>query len=77
MMNRNDIHVVPRGELWAVEREGAERASFLTATQDEALVRARELSISCGGGEVSIHGRDGRIRDKRTYVKRDPYPPQG
>ena len=76
-MNRNDIHVVPRGEQWAVEREGSERASFLTTTQGEALAKARELSILSGGGEVSIHGRDGRIRDKRTYVKKDPYPPLG
>ena len=29
-----------------------------------------------GGGEVFIHGRDGKIRERNTYGH-DPFPPQG
>ncbi|OYN99194.1 DUF2188 domain-containing protein [Enemella evansiae] len=34
----------------------------------EAYAAARDYSAGHGGGEVSIHGRDGRIRDKNTLA---------
>ncbi|MBX3429686.1 MAG: DUF2188 domain-containing protein [Hyphomonadaceae bacterium] len=38
--------------------------------------RSRETPQE-GGGEVRIHGKDGRIRDSDTVKKsRDPYPPR-
>lgn len=78
MAREDDRHVVPDGEGgWKVERENAERASSLHDTQRDAIDRAREIVDNAGGGEVSIHGRDGQIRDKRTIGKPDPYPPAG
>ena len=57
--------------------QGANRASVRGDTQREVLERVREIIKAKGGGEISIHGKDGKIRDKRTYVKKDPFPPAG
>ncbi|MEU3473867.1 DUF2188 domain-containing protein [Rhodococcus sp. NPDC006774] len=52
---------------------GGKRASAHTDTQREAIARAKEIVANAGGGEVSIQGRDGRIRAKDTVDPgRDP-----
>ena len=63
--------------LWRVTREGAERASDFADTQSEAERIAKELSANSGGGEVRIHGLDGKIRDSDTVPPgNDPNPPK-
>lgn len=76
--HKNDRHVVPKPDGgWAVEKPGAERSSANTDTQQQAIDRAREIVHNAGGGEVVIHGRDGRIRDKDTIAPgNDPNPPR-
>lgn len=62
---------------WRVKKEGAERISSKTDTQKEAEKIAKELSANSGGGEVKIHGLDGKIRDSDTVRPgNDPYPPK-
>jgi len=64
-----------RGE-WKVLREGASRASGYFDTQAEAEAAAKEFSAGSGGGEVRIHGLDGKIRDSDTVPPgNDPHPP--
>lgn len=73
----SNYHVTPRSEGWAVKGEGAKRASEILPTQQQAIDRSRELSISKGGGDVFIHGRDNLIRDRDTTKGGgDPYPPK-
>lgn len=61
--NRN---VVPNPDGgWDVTGAG-QRASAHTDTQAEAIARAKEIVHNAGGGEVSIHGRDGKVRAKDT-----------
>jgi hypothetical protein len=43
-----------------------ERRSAHADTQAEAIARAKEIVHNAGGGEVTIHGRDGQIRAKDT-----------
>lgn len=76
-MPRNDRHVVPNPDGgWDVEAPGAGRASAHKPTQAEAIDRAREIVSNSGGGEIVIHGRDGRIRDADTVSPgNDPNPP--
>jgi hypothetical protein len=76
---KNSRHVVPNPKGgWDVEKPGANRASAHTDTQKDAIQRASEIVHNSGGGEVRIHGRDGRIRDSNTIVPgNDPYPPKG
>lgn len=74
-MTTYGLHVVPREGRWSVRRAGASRASKVFSTQKEAIDFARERARS-EGGELYIHGSDGRIRERDFYGK-DPYPPKG
>jgi hypothetical protein len=62
---------------WQIKREGAERVSGTADTQKEAEKIAKGFSANSGGGEVRIHGLDGKIRDSDTvYPGNDPNPPK-
>ena len=77
-MPRNERHVVrnPDGG-WRVVAPNAERSSANTATQREAIDRARQIVGNTGGGEVVIHDRQGRVRDADTVPPgNDPNPPR-
>ncbi len=67
-------HVVPSGDKWAVKREGSDRASKTFETKEEAEEYAREKARQAGG-ELTIHGKDGKIQDKESYGN-DPHPPK-
>ena len=66
--NDNDRHVVKHGDGWAVVKEDYERPSAVTDTQAEAIGRAREIIHNAGGGELVVHGEDGKIRQKDTIA---------
>ncbi len=71
-------HVVaePKGG-WDVEKRDSPEASAHTSTQAAAITRAEEIVRTKGGGEVRIHGTDGRMRDSDTVAPgRDPSPPR-
>lgn len=62
---------------WRIKKEGATRISDLADSQKEAEKIAKELSANSGGGEVRIHGLDGKIRDSDTVAPaNDPFPPR-
>lgn len=70
-------HVVSSGSSWAVKAPNASRASSTHSTQAEAIAAARQVVRNTGGGELVIHGKDGRIRDSDTVSPgRDPFPPR-
>jgi Uncharacterized protein conserved in bacteria (DUF2188) len=68
------VHVVPRGDRWAVEREDAKRASSLHDTQAEAEKAGRPLARA-DQTEFYLHGRNGQIRERDSYGN-DPNPPK-
>jgi|GEM_PF-107275 len=73
----SDRYVVKHGDGWAVKAPGASRVSAIAPTQKQAEARAKEIVKKQGGGEVHVHGRDGKIRDSDTVKKgRDPFPPR-
>lgn len=78
MSKPSDRHVVPNPEGgWDVVRPNADRASSHHDTQADAIGRAREIVGNSGGGEIVIHGRDGRVRDSDTVAPgNDPHPPR-
>lgn len=53
-------HVVKRDSGWAVKKEGAQRASKIHKTKDEAVKDARRNKKS--GSDVVIHKKDGSIQ---------------
>jgi hypothetical protein len=75
MANRNNVHIVQRGDQWGTLREGAGRTSGNYDTQAEAISAGRDMAKQ-GQGELLIHGRDGAIRERNTYGH-DPFPPKG
>ncbi len=78
MPRRNQRHVVPSpGGGWDVKKPDAVRSSSHHPTQADAEVRAKDIVARAGGGEVIIHGRDGKIRDSDTVPPgNDPFPPR-
>jgi Uncharacterized protein conserved in bacteria (DUF2188) len=76
-MGKNDRHVVKNpGGGWDVKAPGAKKASAHKDTQAGAEKVAKQIVGNAGGGEVVIHGRDGKIRDKDTVAPgNDPHPP--
>jgi hypothetical protein len=73
----NSRHVVPNPKGgWDVKAPGSKRSSAHTDTQSQAEDRAKQIVRNAGGGEVRVHGRDGRIRDSDTVAPgTDPNPP--
>lgn len=72
-MGKKDYHVVPKGDQWAVVREGGERASSLQPTQGTAIQAGRDFARN-QGVELVIHRPNGQIRDSDSYGN-DPAPP--
>lgn len=62
---------------WDIAKPDAQRPSGHADTQRAAIDRAREIVTNAGGGEVVIHGRDGKVRDSDTVAPgNDPNPPR-
>ena len=62
---------------WANKRHDADRASSVHRTQRDAIDAARDMLGNQGGGELNVHGRDGKIRSKDTIPPgNDPNPPR-
>ena len=74
MPNPKNVHVVPRGNEWAVVREGNQRASSVHTNQNVAWETGRGLARQ-DRGEAFLHGQNGRIRERNTYGH-DPFPPR-
>lgn len=74
MSKRNQQHVVPREDGWAVRGSGNSRDTSHHRTQGQAIDAATDIART-QRGEVVIHGRDGRIRDSDSYGS-DPFPPR-
>lgn len=76
-------HVVPnpKGGGWAIKSNG-KAAKHVYGKKQDAVAAARSIVKKGGGGEVFVHGRDGRIRQADNYgrgrVGRDiKNPPRG
>ena len=75
----NRRHITPRdgGKKWADKAAGATKAAGVYDTQKEAQTAARRRLQRSGGGELTTHGRDGKIRDSDTVSPgNDPNPPR-
>ncbi|MDX6709350.1 MAG: hypothetical protein QOH96_366, partial [Blastocatellia bacterium] len=59
----SNLHVIHRDNKWVVRSEASYQPSSVHRTQGEAVDAARNLAKS-NAGELIIHGRDGRIRER-------------
>lgn len=61
---------------WDVKRDKTSKASSHSEIQKEAEADAKKFAANSGGGEVRVHGMDGKIRDSDTVpLAQDPNPP--
>ncbi len=74
----SNYHVTKNDDgSWNAKKAGADRVSGIYSTQRKAEKEAKRFSASSGGGEVRIHGLDGKIRDSDTVTPgRNPFPPR-
>ena len=63
---KKGVHVTPRGDKWAVVREGSERASSLHDTQEQAEKKGRETARR-DKTEFYLHNQQGQIRERASY----------
>ncbi|MDE2731588.1 MAG: DUF2188 domain-containing protein [Bacteroidota bacterium] len=79
MSKKQDRTISPRKNgKWANKRNNSGKAASLHDTQAEAIEAGRENVKNQGGGELTIQGKDGKIRRKITIPPgRDPFPPRG
>lgn len=64
-MKKNQ-HVVPRNVGWAVVGASNSKATIITKTQREAIVKATNIAKN-QKSELLIHGTNGKIREKNSY----------
>jgi len=77
MTDRTKRHVTQRPDGdWQVKKEGAQRASAVTDTKQEAVKEGASISRNDPNSQLLIHKSDGRFQEERTYGK-DPHPPKG
>lgn len=73
-----DYDVFKQGDKWVGKRDDGKRASVSADTQKAAYDATRDLAARNGGGEIKLHGVDGRIRDKNTIAPaKDPRSTKG
>jgi antitoxin HicB len=77
MAKGKNYHVVPSQTSpgkFVVKQEGKTAPLTRASTQAQAIEKAKPLA-KAAKGELVIHGRDGKIRDKDSYGN-DPHPPK-
>jgi len=55
-------------QKWDIQKENGQKSSGSANTQAEAEKMAKQFAAKSGGGEVRIHGLNGKIRDSDTVA---------
>ena len=67
MANRKSpVHVVWRGDKWAVIREGNKKASSVHDSREQAEKRGRSLAHN-SGAEFFLHDEQDRVRERESH----------
>lgn len=75
MSKRPAVHVVPRGNDWAVKTEGTHRAHRVFERKADAVQIAHDQAKR-NHVELVIHNRNGEIAQKNSFGS-DSFPPRG
>jgi hypothetical protein len=62
-MSPKRVHIIKRDDGWAVKKQGAQRASKIYTTKEDAKSGTKELRKN--GHDIIIHKRDGSIEEWR------------
>lgn len=66
MPNTKNYWTTKRPDGWAVQKEGASRATSLHSTQDAAWKETRARAKTAHG-EAYLQSKSGEIRERNTY----------
>lgn len=66
----DNYHITKKGDKWAFQKEGSDRALRTADTKAEIMVQMREY-MSDKVGSVKIHTEEGVIQEERTYQRKD------
>ncbi|MER8492163.1 DUF2188 domain-containing protein [Mesorhizobium australicum] len=70
------VYQRPADKKWVDRRNDADRG-FVHDTQKDAIQSVKEKITNQGGGELTVKGRDGKIRSKDSVGGgNDPNPPK-
>lgn len=76
MMTKKSTHVISNSDGgWDIKQSGGQRSSGHFETKQEAVDRARTISLN-QESELVIHNKDGKIAEKDSHGN-DPYSPKG
>lgn len=64
----NNYHITKTDKLWALVKEGAQRASKTAATKAEITAIASEF-LQGKTASLKIHKEDGSIQEERTFPR--------
>ncbi|QGQ99627.1 DUF2188 domain-containing protein [Paenibacillus psychroresistens] len=64
--DRQDIHVIPKGERWIVKEVGESKALLNANTKAEAVERAKEWALDANRSAI-IHRKDGTVETSYNY----------
>jgi len=77
MVKSYDVVKNTRRGGWDAKKPNSKRSSYHGEKQVEVEKVAKKLLSKKGGGEVRVHGLDGKIRDSDTVKPgNDPNPPR-
>lgn len=58
MSNTSRTHIIKRDSGWAVKKEGAQKATRVFKTKEEAVKSAKQQT----SGDIVIHEKDGSVQ---------------
>jgi len=58
---KNNLHIIARGEHWIIKREGAQKAYRICETQEQAVEDAKEIINKGLATHIIIHEDDGTV----------------
>jgi phosphoglucomutase len=58
-MNKSRVHIIKRETGWAVKREGAQKASRVFGTKNDAKINTESYREK--GHDIIVHKKDGTI----------------
>lgn len=64
----DNYHITKIDKLWALTKEGAQRASKTASTKAEIAVLAGEF-LQSKTASLKIHKEDGTIQEERTFPR--------
>lgn len=77
-MTNLQAHITKKHDRWQSKITGNKQVSFVSNTQTDVYEKQRDSFANRNGGEIVVHGLNGKIRDKNTiWPMKDKFPPKG